>query len=75
MLASRRVAQFAQRLGFDLTNPLTGYIELLADFLKGVVGIHVDAEAHAQYLGFTGSEAGEYFASRFLETLDSGDID
>jgi len=25
-------------------------IKLLADFLKGVVGIHVDAEAHAQDL-------------------------
>src|SRR6202000_551660 len=75
MLASRRVAQLAQRLGFDLTNPLAGDIELLADFLEGVVGIHVDAEAHAQDLGFTGSEAGKDFAGRFLEALDSGDID
>src|SRR3546814_14622897 len=51
MLASRRVAQLAQRLGFDLTDSLAGDIELLADFLEGVVGVHVDAEAHAQYLG------------------------
>ena len=27
------VAQFAQCLGFDLTNPLAGHIELLTDFL------------------------------------------
>src|SRR5471032_335919 len=75
MLASRRVAQLAQRLGFDLTDPLTGHVKLLTDFLKGVVGIHVDAETHAQYLGFTGSEAGQYVASRFFQALNSGDID
>ena len=50
MLASRRVAQLAQRLGFDLANPLTGNVELLTNLLKGVVGIHVDTETHAQYL-------------------------
>ena len=72
MLASRRVAQLAQRLGFDLTDTLTGDIELLADFLEGVVGVHVDTEAHAQDLGFTGSEAGQHFASGFLEAFDRG---
>ena len=50
MLASRRMAQLAQRLGFDLADPLAGHIELLADFLEGVVGVHVDAEAHASTL-------------------------
>ena len=57
MIAAGRVTQLAQCLGFNLTNPLTGNIELLADFLEGMVGVHVDAEAHAQHLGFTGSEA------------------
>src|SRR5450830_575383 len=75
MLASRRVAQLAQRLGFDLANPFTGNVELLTDFLKGVVGIHVDAETHAQNLGFTGSEAGEYFACRFFKALNGSNID
>src|SRR5450830_1749125 len=75
MLASRRVAQLAQRLGFDLANPLTGNVELLTDFLKGVVCIHVDAETHAQNLGFTGSEAGEYFACRFFKALNGSNID
>src|SRR6218665_2875426 len=70
-----RMTQLAQRLGFDLPDPLAGYIELLTDFLEGVVGVHVDAEAHAQYLGFTGSEAGQYFAGRFLEAFYRGDID
>src|SRR3990167_9208884 len=75
MLASRRVAQLAQRLGFDLTNPLAGYIELFTDFLEGVVGIHVDAETHAQNLGFTCREAGKHFACRFFKALNGGDID
>src|SRR5471030_1499167 len=75
MLASRRVAQLAQRLGFDLTNPFTGHVELLTNLLEGVVGIHVDTEAHAQNLGFTGSEAGENFASRFFKALNGSHID
>ena len=35
-----------------LADALAGDVELLADFLEGVVGVHVDAEAHAQHLGF-----------------------
>ena len=65
MLASRRVAQLAQCLGFDLTNTLTGNVELFTNLLKGVVGIHIDTETHAQYFGFTGCEAAEYVACRF----------
>ena len=45
-----RVPELAQRFRLDLANSLTGHIELLADFLQGVVGVHVDAEAHAQHL-------------------------
>ena len=41
------MAQFAQRLGFDLTNPLARHVKLLADFFQGVVGVHVDTEAHS----------------------------
>ena len=47
MLASRRVAQLAQRFGFDLTNPFTGNVELFTNLLEGVVGIHVDTVTHA----------------------------
>ena len=74
MLASRWVAQLAQRFGFDLTNPLTGNVELFTNLLKGVVGIHVDTEAHAQYFGFTCCEAAEYIACRFFEALNGGNI-
>ena len=46
------MAQLAQGLGFDLADALAGDVELLADFFQRVVGVHFDAEAHAQHLGF-----------------------
>src|SRR5690554_994219 len=55
-LGAAGVAQLAQRLGLDLADPLAGDVELLADLLEGVVGVHVDAEAHAQHLGLARSE-------------------
>src|SRR5690606_35837419 len=65
----------AQGLGFDLTDPLPGDVELLADFFQGVIGVHVDAEAHPQYLGFTGGEAGQYVAGGFLEAFHGSRVD
>ena len=47
LLAAARVPELTQRLGLDLADALARHIELLADFLEGVVGIHVDAKAHA----------------------------
>ena len=41
--------QLAERLGLDLADALAGDRELLADLLEGVVGVHADAEAHAQH--------------------------
>src|SRR3546814_9977323 len=46
LLRAARVAQLSQRIGLYLADPLAGDVELLADFLEGVVGVHVDAEAH-----------------------------
>src|SRR5262245_19576035 len=43
-----RVLQFAQRLRLDLAYALARHRELLADLFQGVVGVHADAEAHAQ---------------------------
>ena len=47
------MAEFAQGLGFDLADTFTSDIELLAHFFQGMVGVHLDAEAHAQHLGLT----------------------
>src|SRR6478672_13441937 len=46
--AAARVLELAQRLRLDLADALAGDGELLADLLEGVVGVHADAEAHAQ---------------------------
>ena len=44
------MAQLAQRLGFYLTNTLAGHVELFTHFFKRMIGVHIDAEAHAQHL-------------------------
>jgi len=49
LAAPRRVFELAQRLCFDLADAFTRHRELLADFLQRVVGIHADAETHAQH--------------------------
>src|SRR6185437_1123361 len=51
LFAARRMPQLAQSLGLYLPDALAGDVELLADFFQRVVGVHVDAEAHAQHLG------------------------
>ena len=54
--ASARVLQFAQRFRFDLADAFAGYGELLADFFERVVGVHADAEAHAEDAFFAGRQ-------------------
>src|SRR5215213_2114344 len=44
-----RVLQLAQRLRLDLADALAGHRELLPDLFERVIGIHADAEAHAQH--------------------------
>src|SRR5271157_5932327 len=46
---ARRMFQFAQRLGLDLADAFARDRELLADFLERMVGVHADAESHAQH--------------------------
>ena len=48
LLRARRMTQLAQRLGLDLADTLTGYVELLADLLEGAGMAVLDAEAQAQ---------------------------
>src|SRR5205823_13562827 len=55
-LRARRVPKLAQRLRLDLPDALASDVELLADLLQGVVGVHFDTEAHAQHFGFPRSE-------------------
>src|SRR5579863_5779321 len=48
LAAAARVLELAQGLGLDLADALAGDGELLTDLFQGVVGVHADAEAHAQ---------------------------
>ena len=66
------VAQFSERLGLDLADAFARHIELFADFFQRVIGVHVDAEAHAQHLGFTRRQAGKYALDGAGETGTSG---
>src|SRR5450631_3110474 len=52
LFAAAGMTQLAQRLGLYLADPLAGDVELLAHLFERVIGVHVDAEAHAQYLRF-----------------------
>ena len=58
--------QLAQRLGFNLTNTLTGHAELLTNFFQRMVGVHADAETHAQHPFLTRCQACQERGSRFL---------
>src|SRR6266567_835890 len=49
LLRARRMAELAQRLRLDLADALARDVELLADLFERVVGVHFDAEAHAQH--------------------------
>src|SRR5690242_3822530 len=60
LAAARRVLQLAQRLGLDLADALAGHRELLADLFQGVVGVHADAEAHAQHALLARGERGQH---------------
>ncbi len=50
--ASARVLELPKRFRLDLADTFAGYAELLADFLKRVVGVHADAEAHSKHALF-----------------------
>src|SRR2546427_4774239 len=52
-LASRRMAQLAQRLGLDLADPLAGHPELPADFLQRPGTAIIEPEAQLQHLALT----------------------
>src|ERR1700755_1815267 len=69
LLAAARVAQLAQRLGFDLTNTLAGDLEVLADLFEGVVALLADAEAHPQDLLFARRQRLEHAPGLILEVV------
>src|SRR3989454_774116 len=69
------MAELAQRLRLDLADALARDVELLADFLERMVGVHVDAKAHAQDFRLARRELREHRVSRLTERLHRGLID
>ena len=53
LAASARMFELAQGLRLDLTNAFARHGELLADLFQRVIGVHADAEAHAQHTFLT----------------------
>src|SRR6185437_12266861 len=67
------VLELAQRLGLDLADALARHRELLADLLEGVVGVHADAEAHAQHALLARRERSQHPRRAFAQVaLDRG---
>ena len=65
--------QLAQRLCLDLTDTFAGDRELLADFFQRVVGVHADAEAHAEHAFFARRQRGQHARGGFAQVgLDRG---
>src|SRR5713101_9191619 len=58
--APRRMLQLAQGLSLDLADAFAGDRELLADLFERMVGVHADAEAHAQHPLLARGERGEH---------------
>src|SRR5205814_2856162 len=67
LLRARRVAELAQRLRLDLADALARDVELLADLFERVVGVHLDAEAHAQHLRLARRERIEHVLGRLAQ--------
>src|SRR5918994_3866215 len=69
------VLELAQRLGFDLANALARHRELLADLFQGVIGVHADAEAHAQHALLARRQRGEDARRRLAQVRLDGGVD
>ena len=74
MIRTCRVTQLAQRLGFDLTDALTGDVELFADLFQSVVGIHINTKTHTQNFGFTRGQTIQHFPSGFSQAFLNGGV-
>src|SRR6516165_8048468 len=63
----RRVAQFAQRLRFDLANTFARDGEYLADFLESPRITIVETETHAEHTFLAGAQFPQHCGHFFLE--------
>src|SRR4051794_30358000 len=64
---SRRMLELPQRFRLDLTDALARHRELLADLFQRVVGVHANAEAHAQHALLAWRERSKHARRRIAE--------
>src|SRR5438105_3260576 len=62
LLASAGVPQLSQRLGLDLTNALARDLEVLPNFLEGVIAPLANTKAHTQHFFLARSERRQHLA-------------
>ena len=63
------VTQFAQGLGFDLTDPFTGHIKNLTNFLEGLHPPVVQAVTQAQHIALAGAKGGQHAFQVFTKQV------
>jgi len=68
------MAQFAQGLGFDLTNALASDVVHLANLFEGPFVTVDQPEAHFENLAFAFRQAGENVAQFFLKQTVAGHV-
>src|SRR5215472_2818774 len=71
---ARRVAQFAQRLGLNLTNAFAGYGEHLPDFFEGALISVLKPETHADDTFLARAELLQHTGHRFPQAESDGCI-
>jgi hypothetical protein len=74
MAGARWVAQFAQRLGLNLANALTGDGEDLANFFESALVAVLKTKAHADDAFFAGTELLQHEGHRLLQAEADGRI-
>src|SRR5258708_40020461 len=70
-LQPRRMAQFAERLGFNLPNALPRHVELLPHLLEGPVDSISNPESHSHHFLLARGKGGE----QFLDILSQVHLD
>src|SRR5262245_37147805 len=70
-----RVVELAQRLGLNLADSFARDGELLAYFFQRVVGVHADAEAHAQHALLARRERGKNPRGGLAQVRLNGGVD
>ena len=70
-----RPAELSQRLGFDLANPFTRYVELPAHLLESMLLAYTDSEAHAQDALLPRGQAREQVGDHIAKVPVHGEVD